>query len=117
MPDEPDPPRKFYKLKEPTFDRVNQPTNKPDASEVHAVLRENLDRANAAGLNDFSPREPRRSRRKRDYWLMFVLVNGFFGAVLWHYGARSVPGIYAISGITIFTCGLTWVMWVLMDDY
>ncbi|HEX2851885.1 MAG TPA: hypothetical protein VHO24_01515 [Opitutaceae bacterium] len=117
MPDEPDPPRKFYKLKEAEFVRVNAPTNEPDAADVHAILRGNREKADAAGLNELTPKPKRSSRRKRDYWIMFVLVNGFFGAVLRFYGPRSIPGIYAIAGITLFTCALTWIMWFLMDDY
>jgi hypothetical protein len=116
-PDEPDPPRKFYKLKEAEFDRVNVPTNTPDTNEVHEVLRENLDRANAAGLNDVTPPAKRRSRRKRDYWIMMILVCGFFGAALAHFGIATIPGVYALAGIILFSCSLTWVMWFIMDDY
>src|SRR5688500_9204977 len=38
-------------------------------NDVQAILRDNLARANAAGLNDLAPKPKRRSRRNRDYWL------------------------------------------------
>lgn len=117
MPDEPDPPRKFYKLKAPEFDRVNVPTNTPDASEIHAVLRENLDRANAAGLNEVIERPRRVSRRKRDYWILFFLGNGFFGGALAYFGLSSIPGMFGFGGMVFFTCALTFVMWFVMDEY
>ena len=123
MPDEPDPPRKVYRLGKAEFHRVN-PESDATATrtavpeqDVRAILRDNLDRANAAGLNELKPKARRPSRRKRDYWLLAILGNAFFGGALAHFGLKTIPGLFAFSGIVFFTCALTWVMWVLMDDY
>jgi hypothetical protein len=146
--DEPDPPRKFYKLKEAEFERVNSPPDQNDpplptdaksvfraaaaekqlglpaepgtvskTNEVHAVLRDNLDRANSAGLNEVSYRPKRPSRRKRDYWLVLLPMNGFFA--FWAFGpyANAVTFVYGIGGMAFFTASFTWIMWFLMDDY
>src|SRR5581483_7471813 len=48
-------------------------------NEVHTILRDNLAHANAAGLNDLAPKPRRKSRRKRDYWLLMTVAGGFFG--------------------------------------
>ena len=110
MPDEPEPPRKFYKLKEAEFERVNPHPEAPGAAtpdqDVHSHLRENLARADAAGLNVLTPQAPRSSRRKRDYWTLLPLGNGFFGAAVAYFGWRSMPGTFAISGMTAVTFGL-----------
>lgn len=163
MADDPEPPRKFYKLKPTEFERVNSPpaplptppesappssmppppspaeridvrdlartaagsapllqgTNAPAnrPNDVHAMLRDNLDVANAAGLNDVTPPPKRRSRRLRDYLLLMVPVNAFFA--WWAFGpnASVMTFVYGISGIVLFSAGLTWAMFFVMDDY
>lgn len=79
-------------------------------NEVQAVLRENLARANAAGLNEVSSR-PRRSRRRRDYFLALVIGNTVLLG-----GAFLMP-IFGIAGMILFNVGITWIMWFVMDDY
>ena len=159
MPDEPDPPRKFYQLKPTEFERVNparppvaDPSAAPDpgpsgatpteridvrdlnrqaigtapllgvnapvnrANEVHAMLQGNLDAADAAGLNEVPFQPKRRSRRKRDYWLLLITGNAIFGFFALK-GGSVVTLVYSGAGIIFFTLGLTWVMWFVMDDY
>jgi hypothetical protein len=160
MPDEQDPPRKFYGLKPKEFERVNKtpreqpadlrpdpgivssdkeridvrdilrvaahgtpllggsnaPANRPN--EVHAVLRENHEVANAAGLNDVSDRPKRPSRRKRDYWLMMIPVTVFCGTTVVLTGPKTpFPFVLSLSALVLFNAGLWWVMWHVMDDY
>lgn len=86
-------------------------------NDVHAMLRANLERRRAAGLEELPPPPPRRSRRKRDYWLVLIPVDLFFAAVLVAPGASTGMKMYALGGLVIFTIGLTWVMWFVMDDY
>lgn len=146
MRDEPDPPRKFYQLKPKEFEAVNPPSNLPPVdstpttvrghlraandgplpprslpvpteNEVHALLRENHARANAAGVNDIAPHAPRRSRRKRDYWLLLLPMNAFFGFMAFGPYRNPMTLAYGIGGMIVFTLGLTWVMWFVMDDY
>lgn len=94
---------------------VNAPANR--SNDVHAMLRENLARADAAGLNDLAPRPKRASRRTRDYLLLLIPVDAFFA--WWAFGphANAMTFIYGIAGLAMFTAGLTWVMWFVMDDY
>ena len=78
------------------------------------MLQDNVDRARAAGLYELAPKPKRRSRRTRDYWTMLVVVNALFvGSVIWRPGVI----VFAGAGIILFTVGLTWVVWVVMDDY
>ncbi len=147
MAEDSDPPRKFYKLKPTEFEVVNAPSGSapvdstpthvrghlraanatgplpgvrpptPQENDVHAMLRANLARADAAGLNDLAPPPKRRSRRKRDYFLVLVPMNLFFGYMALGPSANAVSLVYGLAGIVVGTCGLTWVMWFVMDDY
>ncbi len=97
------------------------PTRAPQASatanDVHGILRDNLTRANAAGLNDLAPKVRRASRRKRDYWLLLLSINAFFAFVAFGPYANPMTKLYGLAGFIMFTLGLTWVMWFVMDDY
>lgn len=94
---------------------VNAPVNR--ANEVHAILQQNLDRANAAGLNDVPPAPRRRSRRTRDYFLLLIPVDAFFAFAAFGPGANLLSFIFGLAGLAAFTASLTWVMWFVMDDY
>lgn len=93
----------------------NAPANRPN--DIHAILQENLQRANAAGLNDVTPPPKRRSRRLRDYFIVFIPVNAFFG--WWAFGpyANAMTFIYGIAGMILFSVGFSWVMFFIVDDY
>ncbi len=81
------------------------------ANDVHAMLRENLARANAAGLNALAPQPKRKSKRKRDYFLLLAAGN-----MLLTLGFVLQP-IFAGAGFVLFNIGLAWIMWFVMDDY
>jgi hypothetical protein len=83
----------------------------PPPNEVHAILRENLDRANAAGLNDVDLTPKPASRRTRDYWIALAIGNSLLAVAL------MISPIFAGAGLIIFNVGLTWIMWFVMDDY
>ncbi len=89
----------------------------PAANDVHALLRANHERRRAAGLDEPAPPAPRRSRRKRDYWLILIPVDLFFTGVLVAPGLSVGIKLYALAGLIVFTLGFTWVMWFVTDDY
>lgn len=93
------------------------PRAKSAANDVHAILRDNLARADAAGLNDFAPPSRKRSRRKRDYWLLLLTVNALFAFVAFGPYSNPMTQLYALAGFIMFSLGLTWVMWFVFDDY
>jgi hypothetical protein len=137
-------PRRELRLKPPEFERANRPADafgdnaaidtrqlyreanarsRPTAApakadnEVHAILRDNLARANAQGLNEVIPQRRRPSRRKRDYWLMLAGGNLLVVGAVLALHANAVTLIFGLSAVVLFTLGLTWVMWAVMDDY
>ena len=94
---------------------ANAPSARDNA--IHEVLRENHAHANRAGLNDVVLPRKRRSRRKRDYWLLLLSLDAFFLAVAFGPFSNPVTLIYGLAGFIMYTLGLTWVMWFVMDDY
>lgn len=140
MPDEPERSRPAFQFKPKAFERVNPTPGEahaspsgapPDAralarlaaqsgprrevapreNDVHRILRENHAVATAHGLNEVAPPPRRRSRRRRDYLAGMILVNlvfAAFGVLNW---------VLALAGIVLFSCGYTWVIWFVMDDY
>lgn len=125
MPDAPEPPRRTFVLKPREFERLNPPPEElaaaptPLANDIFAMQRDLRAREQTSGRDELAPMPERRSRRRRDYWLMVALLNGLGGAAA---GTASATGnlivlTYALSGMLLGTVGLTWVMWVVMDDY
>jgi hypothetical protein len=147
MHDEPDPPRKFYRLKAPEFESVNAPTNAaprdatptnvqghlraanipPDvsssapaaqpANDVQALLRDQAARVRAAGGDAIVPSPRRRSRRARDFWLLLLTANGFFAFAAFGPYRNAMTFTYGVAGMIFTTIALVWVMWFVMDDY
>lgn len=140
-PPPPETPRREFRFKPREFVPDNPPASTPSAAptdvrehllaatpplptpsqppvarqnEVHALLRDNLAAADAAGLNDVKPVVRRRSRRLRDYWVTLIGVDGLLLALWW---SGFFPEIFLLSGLVLFSVGFTWVMWAVLDDY
>ena len=112
------------------------------ANDVHAILQENLARANAAGLNQVAPPTRPYRRRKRDYLVLLIVGNTFIGGLyslellfgfqvqcmaaqmpneFWNLVrfALANPTSYAMGlvGMVFFTLCLTWLMYGVLDNY
>lgn len=92
----------------------NSVANRPN--EVHAILRDNLARANAAGLNEVSLRQ-RRSRRLRDYLIVTTIFNAPLGAVAWFNRDSPIVLVLVLSAFVFFNLRFAWHVWAIMDDY
>ena len=91
----------------------------PAENDVHRILRENLARENAAGLNELSDKPRRRSRRKRDYWVSMaaanlILIPLLVGAIT---ARNPIVAVFSFAGIVILNVGLAWIFWSILDDY
>lgn len=88
-------------------------------NDVHAILKENLAHANAAGLNDLTPKPRRKSKRKRDYILTMLAANPPMVALfVWGLHQHNVILlVYVGAGVILFNVSFTWVMWFVADDY
>jgi hypothetical protein len=119
LPSDDDSPPVKHALTTATFEALNAPTSgsAPHPTDVHQVLQDNLARENAAGINDLKPKPPRRSRRKRDYWLVLIFGNLAIVATVHLAGGNIVSNLFGFAGIILLSVSLTWVMWFVMDDY
>jgi hypothetical protein len=110
-----DPPK--FTPKEATFERVNLPVREdPTApTDVYEILKRNKTAADILA-EPFEVRT-RRSRRTRDYWIVMVLGNAaIFGAILLL--PKNVLTLsFGCSGAVLYSVGISWVMWFVMDDY
>lgn len=114
-----DPPRKNYGLKPRAFERVNTSAGDQQKSTEHdvpAMLRQNRAIAQQAGLNEVKIKTVR-SRRKRDYWTALTAGNLLILGLLAIGQINVVSVIFAFSGIILLSVSLTWVIWVVPDDY
>lgn len=95
---------------------VNGPVN--HANDVHGLLELNRRRAEAAGDFTVKTVQPRRSRRKSDFWMLVGLANlfcvGFTAAVS---GGSPIVMLYGLACGGFMTAALIWIMWFVMDDY
>ncbi len=90
---------------------TSQPAPPNGENEVHAMLRENLARANAAGLNHVALPPKRISRRTRDYVIALILGNALLAV------ATLIQPVFGAAGLIIYNLGLTWIMWFVLDGY
>ena len=145
-PPEPEPPPREFRFKPTKFERANRPADKtpdnapidvqqlyrqanatppspratpppPADNDVHAILRANLARAKAQRLNEVVPQRRQPSRRKRDFWTLFIGGNSLVVGAVCLLHKNPVTLVFGLSAIVFFSLGLIWVMWVVMDDY
>jgi hypothetical protein len=115
MPADPDPfpPAKKLTLKPAEFTAVNQPSEQP-VPDAFEILRINREREIAAGRDQAPLPPPKRSRRTREFFTLLILGN--LSALL-AYWLNPGTVLFCFAGAIIFTSGLTWVMFFVVEDY
>jgi len=105
--------RKFQ-FKEKPFTAVNKPTNEP-------ISVEEMLRGNIAKAQPFEPTvvvaQPPPDRRRRDFVTALVLGYAFTGLIVWLAPRASIVYVAAVSLGAVFTAGLYWVFYHVMDRY
>lgn len=89
-----------------------------DPNDVHAILQQNRAAEKIFGGDLIEIRKVS-TRRKRDYWLIFLTAEIFFGGVV-VIGAKGHNPfflVFGLAGMVILGIGITWVMWQLLDRY
>jgi hypothetical protein len=145
--DSDDPPRKNYDFKERAFKRDNPraseappvptakelaimaghkaaPPAKPDRTaakagdpnDIYAVLEQNRVVEQNMG-RDVVEIKKKKSRRKRDYWLVLIGGNLLTAGLVALGRFNPISLIYGVAGVVVFSIGLTWIMWFVVDDY
>ncbi len=132
MGDSDEAPPRQYKLKQKEFERVNDPTpaeppapapglderaRAGDPNDVFALRQQLRAREQNRGMDALTPVAPRKSRRKRDYWLVMTLGNGLFIALPILSRGNIAVMVFCLAGAIILSASATWVMWFILDDY
>jgi len=60
---------------------------------------------------------PRPNRRRFDYWLGMIAVNGLLGGFIILSGHNLVVTLFASSGMVVFSAGFTWLMYGVLRRY
>ena len=139
-----DPPPKVYGFKEREFKRDNAtgradapPTAKElammagpvvksprgatgpkagDPNDVFAAMQKNRAVEKKHGLDQVDIVVVK-SRRKRDFWLVLVGGNLAIIGLVAVLGLNVMTVIFGLAGLIIFSAGLSWIMWQVMDRY
>jgi hypothetical protein len=82
-------------------------------NEVEDILRLNREREKQAGLDQLKPAPPGPNRRRRDYLMLLISGN-----LVLFFGLNAIGGL-ALGGVVaaVFTVGLTWAVYGIMDKY
>jgi hypothetical protein len=105
--------RKFQ-FKEKPFTAVNKPANEP-------ISVEEMLRGNIAKAQPFEPTvvvgQPRPNRRRRDFVTAIVFGYAAIGLIVWWAPRNPIVFVGAVSLGAVFTLGLYWVLYHVMDRY
>jgi len=88
------------------------------ATKCTACSNLNRQRAQQAERDKIIISPPRPSRRKRDFWMLVVLVNGGcvgFTGLVTHFDLAVM--MFGLGAGLFLTVALTWIMWFVMDNY
>lgn len=140
----PDPPPKTYGFKDRAFQRDNAPSSalppapttkelailagpvvrsgpaagpkSGDPNDVYVTLLQNRAVERKLGKDEIEIREIK-SRRAREFWLLLVGGNLAIIGSIFFSSINVMTVICGLAGLIIFSLGLTWVMWQVMDRY
>ena len=95
--------------------RADAPAPAPPPLDPAQILAENqrIEARYAKAVDTTPPR----SHRGRDYWIVLLLGNALLAGLIAILPKNPVVLLFGLSGIVMFSAGITWVMWVVMGDY
>lgn len=108
--------RKRHRLGEAKFEKVNSAPGLEPRIDVLDLLDEVRQAEIESGRDLVRPHRLRFSRRNRDFWIMLFAGNGLLlgGAFCLQ---NTASFVFGIAGSGLFTFGLLWSMYGVMDNY
>jgi hypothetical protein len=110
--------RAKFVLKPKTFESVNAPLTEEVTKpiDVHAILQGNLATRGAVPplVLNF---EKKLSRRKRDYLILMIAGNALLLLLMSFLPKDPLIRVLGWSGLALYSAGVSWVIWGVMDDY
>ncbi|MEO6002585.1 MAG: hypothetical protein ABIZ04_16005 [Opitutus sp.] len=118
MADDPKPKREKLEPGQHTFERVNAPLSeeKTEPIKVDQILRDNLRVREETKPFELDLRR-QTSRRKRDYLLLLAGGNALIVLAFSFAPKDPLLRVLCWSSLALYSLGLTWLMWGVMDDY
>ncbi len=101
------------------FERLHAPAGSQPQSaarDIPALLPQNRAVEKQAGLDAIEFRVVK-SRRQRDYWLLLIAGNLVTAGLAALGGFNPIALIHGLAAAVIFSLGLTWIRWSIVDDY
>jgi hypothetical protein len=106
---------KEFKFGEVKFEKVNRPESGPQI-EVKEILQAIRQAERDAGQDFIDSGSTKISKRSRDFWFMLIAGNAvLYGSAF--YMGNTASWVFAIAGSGLFSWGLIWSMYGVMDRY
>ncbi len=108
--------RKRYRTTEAKFENVNASTGNVPRIDVFELLDDIRQTEIASGRDRIRPGRFRISKRSRDFWIMLITGNTLLvgGALI---SPNMISLVFGFAGCGLFTFGLLWSMYGVMDRY
>jgi hypothetical protein len=108
--------RKRYRTTEAKFENVNAKAANLPKIDVYNLLDDIRQTEIESGADRVRLNRFRISKRSRDFWIMLVAGNSLFlgGALI---SPNTTSLVFGIAGCGLFTFGLLWSMYGVMDRY
>lgn len=114
-------PRKKYAMRtEEKFDRANRKRGEEDpagANDVYKWRQDQRTLEKQAGVDEIVAPPKYRYRRRRDFWTLLLLTNGFFGGMMYLNPDNPFVLMFGLAGIIISSVGGYWTIYHLIRKY
>jgi hypothetical protein len=108
--------RKRYRTTEAQFDNVNADAAHLPKVDVYNILDDIRQTEIESGMDFVRGNRFKISKRSRDFWIMLIIGNAIFLGVPM-LSPNTISLVFGIAGCGLFTFGLLWSMYGVMDRY
>ena len=91
--------------------------NPAETNDVWAWRQDQRKIEELAGTDELGSLKDYRQKRRRDFWTVLILNNGFFGGMMLLNPQNAVVLIYGLAGIIMGTLATYWILYHLMRKY
>lgn len=116
-----DQPRKHYAIRtEEKFTRENAKPGEENPVEMNDVWAWRQDQRKIeeqAGTDDLGSLADCRQKRRRDFWTVILINNGFFAGMMYFFPGNPAVLLFGLAGIIIGSIGTYWILYHLMRKY
>jgi hypothetical protein len=108
--------RKRYQLTEASFEKVNAAPGQEPRIDVYNILGEIRQSEIESGRDWVRTNRFKISKRSIDFWIMIIAGNGLLLAGIIYFN-NPITLVFGLGGSGLYTFGLIWCMFGVMDRY